>query len=194
MLIAVIIMLRIIGGNLRRRLLKVPGSGRIRPTSDKVRESLFNILGPELVTGSKFLDLFAGSGAVGIEALSRGSEFVTFIESDSSHGKIIRENLKTCDLIQHGKVYCGDVFSTLNNIPLNRKVYDIIFADPPYRFVNFDALLRKIITNVSIPDYGVMVIEHSTKVSLPEKVDDFAIYREYKYGDTTLSVYMKLKE
>ncbi len=187
-------MLRIIGGKLRRRLFKVPGGGRIRPTSDKVRESLFNILGPELVTGAKFLDLFAGSGAVGIEALSRGSEFVTFIEYDFSHVKMIRENLKTCDLIQQAKVYCGDVFSTLDNISLNSIVYDIIFADPPYSFVSFDTLLRKIITNVRIPDYGVMVIEHSSKVSLPEKVDDFGIYREYKYGDTTLSVYIKLTE
>lgn len=187
-------MLKIIGGKLKRRLLSVPGGGRIRPTAGKVRESLFNILGTDLVAGANFVDLFAGSGAVGIEALSRGARFVTFIESDPPHVKKIRDNLNTYNLVQQAKVYCGDVFLILTNGSFNNIMYDIIFADPPYRSVNLDILLLKIITNVKISDYGVVVIEHVSKVNLPEKVKNFIRYREYKYGDTTLSVYTKLME
>lgn len=186
-------MLRIIGGKFKGRLLDVP-RGNIRPTSDKVRESLFNILSPDMLSGARFLDLFAGSGAVGIEALSRGAEFVTFIDADPMHIKKIRENLKLCGLLHHFETLCRDVMSILNKQKLSTLSYDIIFADPPYNFTKWDILLPKIITNVNMSHYGYMVVEHSSKVNLPVKIDEIALYRKYIYGDTTLTVYAKSKD
>lgn len=185
-------MLRIIGGKLKGKLLKVPQGNRIRPTSDKIRESLFNILDTDIITGSRFLDLFAGSGAVGIEALSRGAQFVAFVESDRKHIKILKENLKSCNIIQQSEVLSIDIYKIIETFSFESRPFDIVFADPPYNIANIDILLQKIITNVNIADYGVMVVEHSSRVFLPGTLNGFDKYRDYKYGDTTLTVYRKL--
>lgn len=182
-------MLRIIGGKLKGKLLKVPGGNRIRPTSDKVRESLFNILDTDVITGSRFLDLYAGSGAVGIEALSRGAQFVTFVESDVKHIRVLRENLNSCNLLRQSEVISGGIFPIIESPSFIVRPFDVIFADPPYNISNIDILLQKIITNVNIPDYGVLVIEHSSRSLLPETINGFNKYRDYRYGDTTLTVY-----
>ena len=184
-------MLRIIGGTIRGRLIKVPRSSKIRPTSDKVRESIFNIIPPDVVNGSTFMDLFAGCGAVGIEALSRGAGHVTFTESDYRHARIIRENLECCGFKESSEVFCSDVLLMLDKILLHNRLYNIIFVDPPYNYPKFKILLPKIITNVKISDYGFMIVEHSSKVKLPEKIDDMALYGNYVYGDTALTVYRK---
>lgn len=185
-------MLRIIGGKLKGKLIKVPHGNRIRPTSDKVRESLFNILDTDVITDSRFLDLFAGSGAVGIEALSRGAQFATFVESDIKHLRILRENLNTCNLHKKVDVLSGDVYSIIESISFKARSYDVIFADPPYNNTNLDILLQKIIINVNITPYGILAIEHSSKDFLPRTVNEFNKYRDYKYGDTTLSIYRKI--
>lgn len=174
--------------------MKVPRGTRIRPTSDKVRESLFNIIGPEFVKGARFLDLFAGCGAVGIEALSRGARFVSFVESNPRHVRAIRENIKICGVQQSADILCGESISVLNKLGIHKPSYDIIFADPPYDYPKLKILLSKIVLNVSIFDYGFLIVEHSTKVSMPEKVHDIALYGIYTYGDTTLTVYRKTKE
>lgn len=185
------ILLRVIGGKVRGRLLKVPRGARIRPTSDKVRESLFNIIGPEFVKGARFLDLFAGCGAVGIEALSRGARFVTFVESNPRHARAIRENIEICGFQQSAEILCADSLTALNKIGLHKSSYDIIFADPPYNYPKWKTLLSKIFLNVIMFDYGFLIVEHSTKVSMPEKVRDILLYGIYTYGDTTLTVYRK---
>ncbi|MBI5194029.1 MAG: 16S rRNA (guanine(966)-N(2))-methyltransferase RsmD [Nitrospirae bacterium] len=185
-------MLRIIGGKLKGKLLNVPNGNRIRPTSDKVRESLFNILDTDIITGSRFLDLFAGSGAVGIEALSRGAQFVTFVESDIKHIKILRENLNTCNLFQQSEVISSDIYKLIESLSFKERPFDVVFADPPYNISNIDILLQKITTNVNIPDYGVLVIEHSSRILLAGTMKEFNKYRDYKYGDTTLTVYRKV--
>lgn len=187
-------MLRIIGGTARGRLLKVPRGTRIRPTSDKVRESLFNIIGPEVVRGARFLDLFAGCGAVGIEALSRGARFVTFVESNPRHARAIRENIEICGFQQSVEILCAESLSVLTKLGLHKPSYDIIFADPPYDYPKWKILLSKIVLNVNMFNYGFFIVEHSTKVSMPEKVHDIARYGVYTYGDTTLTVYRKTRK
>src|SRR3990170_5719538 len=107
-------MLRVIGGKAKGRFLKVPKGSRIRPTSDKVRESLFNIISPSFIEGKRFLELFAGTGAVGIEAISRGASHVTFIESNPEHCKMIYENLDLCDFKDSAEVICADVLKSLD--------------------------------------------------------------------------------
>ena len=189
-------MLRIIGGTGRGRLIKVPRGPQIRPTSDKVRESIFNIIPPDVVKGSRFMDLFAGCGAVGIEALSRGAEHVTFIESDPGHARIIRENIERCGFLKLSEVFCADVLLMLDKMKssMRNSLYDIIFVDPPYNYPKLKILLPKIITNVKISDSGFMIIEHSSKIKLPEQIEDVALYGNYVYGDTTLTVYRKVRE
>ncbi len=185
-------MLRVTGGKAKGRLLKVPADSKIRPTSEKVREALFNIIGPAGVTGSRFIDLFAGCGAVGIEALSRGAEHATFIESNPKHARIIRENIERCGLQQSTKVVFGDILLMLDRIKHRDSSYDIIFADPPYDYPKWKILLSKIIVNVNISNSGYLIFEHSSKVFMPDAIDEnLVLYGNYTYGDTTLTVYRK---
>lgn len=185
-------MLRVIGGKAKGRLLKVPSGSKIRPTSDKVRESLFNIIGPTVITEARFIDLFSGCGAVGIEALSRGAKHVTFFESNPVHSKIIWENIERCGFQESAKVVLGDVLVMLGKMKLQSTSYDIIFADPPYNYPKWKILLPKIIASVNISDYGFLIAEHATKDVMPEDVNEhLVLYGNYVYGDTTLTVYMK---
>lgn len=184
-------MLRIIGGKAKGRLLKVPRGSKIRPTSDKVRESLFNIITPAIIEGARFMDLFAGCGAIGIEALSRGAEWVTFIESNPGHAKVIRENIELCGFQQSSEVFCADVLPALDRLLLYKPPYNIVFADPPYNYPKLKILLRKISINVNISNYGFLIVEHSSKVPMPERIDDIDLYGNYIYGDTALTVYRK---
>ena len=185
-------MLRVTGGKAKGRLLKVPADSKIRPTSEKVREALFNIMGPNGVRGARFIDLFAGCGAVGLDALSRGAIHATFIESDPKHTRIIRENIERCWFQQSAKVVFGDVLLILDSMKLQEASYDIIFADPPYVYPKWKILLSKIIVNVNISDSGYLIFEHSSKVFTPEEIDEsFVLHGNYIYGDTTLTVYRK---
>lgn len=184
-------MLRIISGNAKGRRLKVPAGTRIRPTSDKVRESLFNIIGRDKIVDSTFLDLFAGSGAVGIEAISRGARRATLVDNHARHIQVIKENIMTCGFNQSCDVMFGDVISIIDKFTRGERSYDIVFADPPYDYNNWSALLSKIIKNVNISGYGFLIIEHSSKVSMPDQLNDFEEYGMYVYGDSTLTVYRK---
>lgn len=184
-------MLRVISGDAKGRHLKVPAGNQIRPTSDKVRESLFNIIGPENTADSVYLDLFAGSGAVGIEAISRGARFVTMVDNNVRHIKAIKDNIKTCGFHQSCEVIYGDVISFLDRSAKGGRSYNIVFADPPYNYNNWPTLLSKIINNVKISGYGFIILEHSSKVSMPEQLTDLEVYGRYVYGDTTLTVYKK---
>ena len=123
--------MRVIAGDARRLQLVTPKGNSTRPTSDKVKETLFNILAPDLYDVN-FLDLFAGSGGIGIEALSRGASFCTFIEKDKEAVSCIRKNLETTHYTERAAVYAQDVLTSLYNLHPARP-YDIVFMDPPYR-------------------------------------------------------------
>ncbi len=122
--------MRVIAGDAKRLKLIAPKGMDTRPTSDKVKETLFNILAPEVLDVS-FLDLFAGSGSIGIEALSRGARSAAFIEKDKNAAACIRTNLETTHLSDRAVVYPYDVLTFLHNLKSNEK-YDIVFMDPPY--------------------------------------------------------------
>lgn len=184
-------MLRVISGEAKGRRLKVPSGTKIRPTSDKVRESLFNIIGRDNIAESTFLDLFAGSGAIGIEAISRGAKHVTLVDDNSRHLRTIYENIRLCGFQKSAEVIKGDVITVLDNIIGGKISYNIVFADPPYNYNNWPSLLSKITNNVKISGYGFLIIEHSSKVSMPEQFNDLDAYGRYVYGDTTLTVYRK---
>ena len=123
--------MRVIAGSARRLLLKAPAGYDTRPTSDKVKETLFNILMPYIYSDTRFLDLYAGSGAIGIEALSRGAHHAVFVEKGREAASCIVENLKTTKFTDNATVLNLDVLSALNRLE-GREKFDLIFMDPPY--------------------------------------------------------------
>ncbi len=147
--------MRVIAGEARRLKLIAPKGSDTRPTQDKIKETLFNILAPQIY-GVNFLDLFAGSGAIGIEALSRGARRCTFIEKDRNALLAIRKNLETTHLSDKADVISSDVLSSLYNIVSNDK-YDIVFMDPPYD-LGIESKVLSILSDIDIIDEDTLII------------------------------------
>lgn len=180
--------MRIIAGSHRGRHLCGPQGATLRPTSDKVRGALFSILGSR-VPNSRFLDLYAGTGAVGIEALSRGASTVTFVEVNPRTAQLLRKNLTVCGLLEQANIRIGRTDVFLERREWWRGSYDIVFADPPYTDMREVEVLRRAWTAGLLSKHGLMVIEQSTKVELPISVGPAVLKKRYVYGDTALFLY-----
>lgn len=178
--------MRVIAGKYKGRKLRAPENYEIRPTSDKVKEALFSILTGD-VYGAEVLDLFSGTGALGIEALSRGAAGCTFVDSSRAAVSLIRENLENCHAEEETRLRTGDVCKVLESL---EGPFDIILADPPYNRGFPEKILTLIDENGLLAEDGVLVIEHSRREDLPEKTG--ALFREKKrrYGICELSVYI----
>jgi 16S rRNA (guanine(966)-N(2))-methyltransferase RsmD len=160
----------------------------VRPTADRVKEALFNILCGH-VPGCRFLDLFAGSGSIGIEALSRGAIMAVFVEANYRHAAIIKENLKACGLEPGARLIPAKAAEALRLLAEEGQAFDLIFLDPPY-LKNFEAVTLTDINRYHLLKPGGMVIvESSKKDCLPQYVDGLKLLRTEKYGDTVLSFY-----
>lgn len=184
--------MRVIAGIAKGRRLKVPKTAGVRPTSDYLREALFDILGAS-VRGVRFLDLYAGSGAVGIEALSRGAAETVFVEQDRRCLHALRQNLAAVGL-EGGEVVSGDVLTILRRLAGQKRSFDIIFLDPPY---GTDLAQRTLVLLGSTPllrQRGVVIIEHFRKDPLPVTVGALLKVREKVHGQTVLSFYGQRKE
>src|SRR5690348_15779347 len=180
--------MRVIAGSHRGRRLSGPRGISLRPTSDKVREALFSILGPR-IPGCRFLDLYAGTGAVGIEALSRGASVVTFVESDPTAVQIMRKNLTACGLLDQADVCPRSTESFLRDRRSWNGPYDVVFADPPYADQKaVEIVLRSWSLGIPSAD-AVMFIEQSARVQPPPAAEQVRLMRRYEYGDTSLLVY-----
>lgn len=177
--------MRIIAGTARGRRLATPPGDRVRPTLDRVREALFNILAPD-IAGAAFLDLFAGSGANGIEALSRGAAHTLFVDSHPQSLACIRKNLEDTRLIERGTVVNRRLPAEIHRI---QGPYDVIFADPPHEFTDFDGLLTAIAESAVLGEGGQVIVEHGRKIALPKSVGSLNLVRQRPYGMTTLSFY-----
>lgn len=176
-------MLRIITGELKgRKLHTVPGKNT-RPTSDRLRESIFSILSHR-VSKSVVLDLFSGTGALGIEALSRGAKFCTFVDYNKQAIKVIENNVHLCSLENKASVIRWDIGKNLNFLKSTRKLYDLIFLDPPYDqhliLVTLDHLHR---SQVLISG-ACIVVEHSVSEEIPTNIKGFQLEEQRKYGNT----------
>lgn len=176
--------MRITGGKGRGRRLTVPAGDRVRPTSDKVKQALFNILG-ERVPGARFLDLFAGAGGIGLEALSRDASEVVFVDSSRESLLAIRRNIEALDCSDRAVVIAARAESFLRR-PAGP--YDIIVLDPPYR-MELAPLLAQIAGAGMLKPEGVVVAEHFKKQRSPERAGGLELYREAVYGDTVLAFY-----
>lgn len=180
--------MRIIAGSHRGRRLSGPEGTALRPTSDKVREALFSILGPQVV-GSRFLDLYAGTGAVGIEALSRGAATVTFVESDPKAVKLLQKNLQACQLLDRAKVCVGQTATFLARQDWWDGPYDIFFADPPYAALEELEILLHAWRPGLLSDEATVIIEQDSRTTLPDSIDHATLAKRYVYGDTSLYRY-----
>lgn len=175
--------MRVITGLAKGRRLKTLKGMDIRPTSDRVKESIFTILHFE-IQGRKVLDLFAGSGQLGIEALSRGAKFAVFVDKDPAAIGIIRQNLKHTGLSEQSHVIKSDAESFLSN---NTDSYDIVLLDPPYNFGSPERILKLLSSKVNTG--GIVVCEHSSEEAMPKEAGDLAVYRSYKYGNVSVTTY-----
>lgn len=173
--------MRITGGFLKNRSLKSPKTTATRPTSEKLRQSVFNIC-QNHIEGAHFLDLFAGSGAMGIEALSRGAESATFIESNRSALKTIRDNLNELDLSPLATILAGDVLLLLNK--LKGKQFDLIYVDPPYEKGLHEKTLKLIDSYDLLDQEGTLFIEELSLEELPLK--NLELKKKRKMGNTFL--------
>ena len=177
--------LRVVGGIAKGRRLKALMGLNIRPTSDKVKESIFNILGDKIID-AVFLDLCAGTGGIGIEALSRGAKETVLVENNQKAAKLIKENLLLCNLEKDSKVVCNDAVRFLED---SDKRFDIIFFDPPYKSDLFEKAMAVFDRKELLNNNGILIIEHNSKTVLPEETNSLILLKKYKYGDTTLSLY-----
>jgi 16S rRNA (guanine(966)-N(2))-methyltransferase RsmD len=185
---------RVIAGRLGGRTLVAPAGAATRPTSDRVREALFSILGD--LEGATVLDLFAGTGALGIEALSRGASQATFVESARPALRALRHNLESLGLHAHARVLPMSVERALSAMPWGRDAFDVVFLDPPYREVRegtFDAALARAVDEGlagSVRSGGRAVLEHA-KAAVAPAVSGLELEKTRIYGDTALSFYFR---
>jgi 16S rRNA (guanine(966)-N(2))-methyltransferase RsmD len=180
--------LRIIAGKYRGRNLKSPPDGKTRPTSDRLRETLFNILSPRIGEETRFLDLCAGSGAVGIEALSRGVRHAAFVDISRKNCALIEENLDHLGVPEERtEVFQSDAEKFLSR---SAETFDIVYYDPPYA-EDYQDVLRKFgdADSKLLSESGVVIAEHHAKQTLPDLVGELRRWRLLKQGDSCLSFY-----
>lgn len=176
--------MRVIAGRFKGRTLKTPTWDGIRPTSDRLRETLFNVLAPD-VPGARVLDVYAGTGAVGLEALSRGARDVTFVEADRRAVALIRENLARCAVSEGCAIVARDAAEALRRGPVDR--FDIVFLDPPYATPSRDTVVDLAAAHVT--EAGVLVLEHAHRQAPPPVAGRLVLTRTLRQGDSALTFY-----
>lgn len=176
--------MRVIAGAFKGRVLQSPEWDGLRPTSDRLRETLFNILAPR-IDGARMLDVCAGTGAVGIEALSRGAAAVTFVEEDRRALALIEANLRKCG-VREG--YTIDRRNALARaLVLPGGPFDIVFLDPPYAQRSLEPWLE--LASAQVTSRGLVVLEHASRLQAPSPVDGLTMVRRLRQGDSALAFY-----
>lgn len=176
--------MRVITGSARGRRLKELEGLETRPTTGKVKEALFSVIQFD-IEGRRVLDLFAGTGQLGIEALSRGAECAVFVEWRRDALQVIRENLEACGMTDKARVVNGDAMSYLKS----GEKFDLIFLDPPYASGLLEQALEEIVRFDICRRHGIIVAESAADKTLPPLAGPYALYREYRYGKIKLTVY-----
>ena len=176
--------MRVITGTARGRRLKTPENYDIRPTTDNVKESVFNIIQFD-IEGRRVLDLFAGTGQLGIECLSRGAAEAVFIDENTAAVKIVKENLRTCSFT--AAVLQQDALSYLRHCGK----FDLVFVDPPYDSGLYESVLETINSVDILSDGGIILCESRREKSLPDMRAPYRKKKEYNYGRVKLTVYIK---
>lgn len=184
--------MRIITGRMKGRKIKALEGTNTRPTSDRVKESLFNILINKIdIRGKRILDLFAGTGNLGLEALSREALECIFVEKDKNAFSVLKNNIEALDFVDKSKCYNQDAFYALKIIIKNNEKFDIIFLDPPYGKGYIQQAIEKI-SGFDLLNYGGIIIsEYDEFDEMPEAIENIKIFRTEKYGRTKISFWTK---
>jgi len=178
--------MRVIAGTLKGRRLEAPGWPGLRPTSDKLRETLFNVLAPR-IRDARILDGYAGTGAVGIEALSRGAAQVTFVERDPRAVALIQANLRHCGVTERYAIIRASFAGTER--PAGGGAFDVIFLDPPYEAAELPAALAA--AEPLVGEGTLLVVEHAKRVTAPQRAGALVRGRELTSGDSALAFYTR---
>ncbi len=180
--------MRITGGKVKGTHLKTLPRRSIRPTTSTVRQAIFSFLDNSSANWRRVLDLYAGTGALGIEALSRGAEWVDFVDRRKSCCDIIRSNLQKTGALQRTHVYCCSVSKALGFL---KDSYDIIFVDPPYSDPSADSLFANLAESDLVGEDTVILLCHANRFALSSDYQELRLVRQRRYGDTFVSIYQK---
>lgn len=182
--------MRIISGSRKGLTVKAVPGMTTRPTTDKIRESLFQIIGPYF-EGGVMLDLYGGSGVVGMEALSRGVDHVIFVDKDPKAVRVIKLNIESAGFQKQAEVYRNDAGRALKAVIRKGKKFDLIFLDPPYAKHQLNNDLKTIDENSLLHDDGLIIVEHSKDTNLQENFHNFDLWRSDHFGITTITMYKR---
>lgn len=180
--------MRVIAGTAKGTRLEAPKGRKTRPTLDRVREALFSILGAKVVE-ARVLDLYAGTGAIGIEALSRGAAHCEFIEMDAECAVLLQRNLEAARVESRANIQRLRLPEGLSRTGHAEEEYDLIYADPPFGFTDYSLLCTELVRNGLIGPEGVVIVEHDARASLAECSAELVCFREARYGKTCLSFF-----
>ena len=184
--------MRVISGKVRGLKLNAPKNQDVRPTTDRVKENLFNMIN-SYIMDSNILDLFAGTGSLGIECLSRGAKNCVFVDISKESIAIVKSNIKKARVENESVVLNLDFKDAVSRLQSQKNKFDVIFMDPPYYKEMFVDALEKIDNANLLDEEGIIVVEHDTKDILPDKVNRLEKTKDKKYGNTTLTFY-KMEE
>ena len=185
--------MRVVAGNRKGMPLKAITGNTTRPTTDKVKESIFNMIGP-FFDGGTAVDLFAGSGGLGIETLSRGAAHAIFIEKDARAFQVLQENIKKCRYEEISELFRTDAMRAVKALLKRDIVIDYLFVDPPYHKKEYYDLVETLVEGGKLAEDAIIMCEHSTEVTLPEKYGVFSLARQEVYGSTIISIYRHVEE
>lgn len=180
--------MRVIAGAAKGRALKAVPGMNTRPTTDKVKEAIFSMIGP-FFDGGTALDLFAGTGGLGIEAWSRGIERTIFIDREKTSIDIIRLNTEAAGMGRHAEIYRNDAERALKLLEKRGIAFSLVFLDPPYRMIDMDQLIASMAERSMLESGAIIVVEHDAGHEYPEHIEHFTQLKKTKYGDTAVSIY-----
>lgn len=183
--------MRIIAGENRGKKLKAVPGMKTRPTADRVKEAVFSSIDDRLY-GSRFLDVFSGTGNIALEAVSRGAEEAVLLEKDTDALRIIQDNVTACRQDARCIIMRGDSFASMNTLYRQGKQFDIIYVDPPYQGGLYEEVLKNIADKNLLTQDGIILLECAKNTSLSMENSIFFIYKEKTYGDTCV-LYVKKK-
>jgi 16S rRNA (guanine966-N2)-methyltransferase len=185
--------MRVISGVAKRRRLKTPSSIRIRPTADRVKEALFGIIG-DRIPDHRVLDLFAGTGNLGIEALSRGARWAHFVDRAREAADIIQENLLRTGLAGRAGVWRTGVFAAISRLGREERCFEVVFLDPPYGYRHTERVLRGLQQARILAGESLVVVEHDKRDILPRQIGSLQIGDERRFGDTVVTFFTQKVE
>jgi 16S rRNA (guanine966-N2)-methyltransferase len=185
--------MRVVAGDRKGMPLKAVAGNTTRPTTDKVKESIFNIIGP-FFNGGIAVDLFAGSGGLGIETLSRGAAHALFIEKDNRAYQMLQENIKKCRYAEVSELFRTDATRAVKALLKREIEIDYLFVDPPYHKIEYYDLVGTLVDGGKVSEDAIIMCEHSNEVTLPDSYGQFSCVRQETYGSTIISIYRYVEE